>query len=1223
MIDNRFTFYETSYFAIVESMNIEDINSLQERINRIALASASPYIVISSNPEVSLRKYVGTFQANRYTTLSIYNEYKGRSITYPIRNANNEIVMNGGILHIGHVIASISTSREDVSTLISDLRDMIPLEMDVQIYTLFNILMSSERLDIVIEGTASILIHEYINDVLPSMDMVSLQEIYTRMKGMINMTGKILSIQSIIGGILYAYPNIPSGTMYNVLSRLEHESSPYHMTIPKINDAIDWYREQLEMRISQQSASFYERSLLGLLSIPTVPLQVYSPETELERVVIRPLYPLDIIDTISSARTSADMPIIIASVEGKKIIKVYDRIDTMKNIDLNWFMEAKRMTDVYGTMSMVIRISRYPDKYQLIQYNNNRNYFSMNKTRKYLSISEIVTLLSSHLNVVNLRSPYIANTTYSFITNYIVAGDGSYGINRHVLAWLITNPPAKYRHLNLHKYVFIKEDIKPNALRDHISIHIQLGVEKLYLTLSLHNTTKGTIVPVPIDIPHTSATDIELIGFDAEQRYIQVRINKAASIHHARIAQTIYENIISMYIEYYSSVRSTIYTMTGVSLPVLDPQVLPLEERVPNLRERFSYFDSMLYKYASDANISPLLPVPIDRDEAPYWRERNHDVIRLPTIVVNNPLIKFEVAGEIWIRTPSPGRFVLIEKKDGVYIPILHTPKINNGILVVVNSDMTLTDTQTRSSTGSYVLRDVGSLSNKIGRLAHVSKASIGILSPIFPKEVSLSTIRRMGISMNIVHALNTILNRSVSPVQIAQYAHLCMQENWQQSIDDIADDISSYRIEPLRHFRAIEYAYKINIYFLLDDQLEPYLRKPPHAYFYLHRESRKDWPTMIFHSLSSEPDVLTVLLSDTNTGVKGYKYLFGGHEYLDNLMERSNTIRMVSPTEGVDEVLHTVPILDSIGDWKAHEQVVDTYGKCRGITYRKDMSHNTYAYATINIGFAPIQDLPMGDIRLPSIQLSYDLPQMKDLILEQSMDSELSIWIQKERNARILRIITHILYSQMDISLDEFFDMIEIDDVEYDTSRIPHTIPAIGSYEDAWAYFASVTDGMIDADSYTIYVPDEDTKKALYLHMMATPKIRWPNRFPSFILYEWDIRSGRDELVFLRDADLVQYLMMVRSPTEVTQIVESVQPYILSRGDSKYLIQMASDTTHAKYIAYSWDENEDGPMNPGYETIVFNVQYPWREIPYDFTFNIDSIHFTRKDGRIYVIIPI
>lgn len=1302
-------------------MNVEDINSLQERINRIALAGASPEIIIASKPEVQLRKYATSFEANRCTLLMLYNEFRGRSITYPTRQiptASTTVinvrevptVYKNGILHIGHVIASLANSREELNNLITVARNLslddpieFSSEMEQQTRALFEILsVVPIRDDITVTGIASIPIHQFVLELAPSLNTIDLRRIYTILKGSVNMTGKILSVQAIVGGIVQAYSHIPLSSLYGVISRLEHETSPFHMTQTRINDAIEWYREQMDMKISQQAASFYETSLNRLIQIPTVykdadgrqiPIQMYAPQVELERLIIRPMEPLDLVDVVSRARTSPDVPIIVAHTGDQKIIKVYNKPETMRKIELNWFMEAKRDMKEgpqrsQGMINIVLRVSRFPDRYQMVQYNSNKNYFSINRTRKYLSISEIITLLCTHLGVDNLTAPQIANTTYSFVTNYIEGGrGGDFGIDRHILAWLITNPPPMYRNANLHRFIFVKEDTKPNALRDHISIHIQLGSEKLYLTLSLHDTTSGTLVPIPperlsefSDVEErvqslSDNTNRDLIGFFKGQKYIKVRINKAQSIHHARIAQTIYAHIISMYLRFYAETRGAIFTTTGISLPYLNPHMIELKERIPDLREKYAFIDPVLYRYI---DIDPgSLPVPIDREEAEYWRSKMHEVIRLPTLVVNNPLIHFETSGEIWLRTPQPGRFILVEKKEGGYIPVMYNSRTANGIIVSVNSDMTLTDTQNRSRGETHILKEYKSLSDKPGRLAYISKAALELLIPIFPQNTLISNVYRFGISMNILHALNSALRASVTPAQVATHAYLCMQENWEQSITEVIEDIRSQRIVPIRHFRALEQVYKVNIYFLVDDQIVPYLRKPPHAYFYLHRESRKDWPTLVFHSLSSEPDVISLITVTTGRGPRGQQFLFGGQQYLDDLMNRNNVIRMVSPADSVNERLLTVPIRMEIGNWRAIEQVVDAYGKCRAITYARysppvsQRARTSVPFRitsetpviTINIGFAPIQELPLGDIRSPSMvtvagtsipAIVQDLqtgasvrPEdvqfaqvLSSLILRPVPESELSEWARKERSARILRIVTHLLYSQMDLTPEQFFKLVHVrEGVQYDTTRLRHSMPNIqGSYENAWIYFSNVLPGMVEEGDipvdddedladirgrFAIYVPDEMTKRALYLHTLATPKVKWPMKFPSYIQYSWDIQYGREEIVFLRETDLVQYIIMSRVPAETPNIVISPVPYVLSRGNSKYLIQMASNLTHAKYIAYVWDENEDGPLNPGYEGVIMDVDYPWREVPHDFTDRLDSIHFTNKDGRIFVVIPI
>lgn len=672
--------------------------------------------------------------------------------------------------------------------------------------------------------------------------------------------------------------------------------------------------------------------------------------------------------------------------------------------------------------------------------------------------------------------------------------------------------------------------------------------------------------------------------------------------------------------------------MTNISLPYITPRILPLTERIPDLREKYAYFDPILYKYVSDIPAS-LLPVPIDRDEAEYWRKQRHEVMRLPTLVINNPLIKFSTSGEIWLRTPQQGRFTLVEKKGG-YIPLMHNIQSSNGILVSVNPDMTLTDTLNRSEGGTYILKEYKSLSDKIGRLAYISKAALELLTPIFPQNALLSNVYRLGISMNILHALNNALSMSVTANQVSEYAYLCMQENWEQSISDVTEDIRSQRILPLRHFRALEQVYHVNIYFLMDDQLEPYLRKPPHAYFYLHRRAQREWPTLIFHSLSTDPNTYSLITLTTTGGARGYKHLFSGQEYLDNLMDKNNVIRMVSPLDGVDERLQTIPIEMDISGWKAIEQVVDTYGKCRAITYQKKVE-DILSIATLNIGFASIQDLPIREIRSPSLDKS-GIPVMisdigdetlSKLILRPSSVSTLSQWAETERNTRILRIVTHLLYSQMDLSIDEFIDYLTVDEnVSYDTNSLMNVLPNIqGSYEQAWEYFASVLPGMVivDDDSYEIVVPDEKTKRALKYHILATPKMQWPMKFPSYVKYTWDIQCGREEMVFLRDIDLIQYMIMSRAPTETTTIVISPIPYILSRGDHKYLIQMAANNMHAQYIAYMWDNDENDPINIGYEGIVEDIEYPWREVSHDFSDRIYEISFTLKDSRIFVIIPL
>lgn len=1458
-------------------MNIQDINALQERINGIAVEGASPDIIIAPKLKIPLREYASRFQANRCTMLTLYNEFRGRSVTFPIRSeavpvtssttisniptVQNEmtgttasearaipITIRTSILGLAHIIAAMANTKVELNNLIqigkqinserlnaesnlistslpiSGSNDIYPPEMEqltrsiydaisspsVQAQTGTNIenisipsstIISHEgatsdirpvRRDIEVAGLSSQPVHKYVASRSPRPIEINLRSIYSNLKGMINITGKILSIQAITGGIAMAYPGFPIENIYKIISRLEYESSPLHVSPARFTDNVAWYKEQMGLtptpapsiygapapsvenlvpRINPTTISFYGDSLIKLSKIPVVKLQMYEPQVELERMIIRPTEPLDMIDMVSQARTSPDVPIIVANTENGKIIKTYNKIETLRKIELSWFMEAKKSTTQDNKnahmMNIIVRISKFPDKYQMVQYNGLKNVFTINRTEKYLSTSEIITLLCTHLHIDTLTVPQISNTTYSFVTNYIEGvaptstgrggrGDTSksealFGLDQHIIAWLITNPPPAYRDANLHKFIFVKEDTKPNALRDHISIHIQLGTEKLYLTLSKHDTTGGTLVPVPrerieefrqkeeyIESASSSVLSRDLIGFFKGQKYLQVRINKAQSIYHARIAQSIYQHIISMYLNYYLETRNKIFTITNISLPVLNPRIVELQERIPDLREKYAFVDPILFKYVSDIKPLTLLPVPIERDEADYWIKRLHTVIRLPTVVVNNPLIRFETSGEVWLRTYAPGRFILTEKKEGGYIPVMFSTKSGNGILVEVNTnDWTLTDTQIRPKGDTYVLKDYKSLSDPkfIGRLAYISKAALELLNPIIPNKKDIANLYRIGISMNIRYALNSALSVSIKPEDIAKYAYLCMQECWEQSAIQVEEDIRMQRTHPMKHFRALEKAYGVNIYFLMDDSfLAPELRKPPHALFYLHRKANKNWPSIIFHSLSSEPDTFSLITIKAEGGRGGrYIYLFQGQEYLDNVMNKNNIIRMVSPVDNINSRLETVPIQDSFttnaGIWKATEQIVDAYGKCRAITYSRNVTPITtiaprqtitstslniptlgntsiqpqeILYVTINIGFAPIQDLPLGDIRDPSIGLNSQVPAiiqdmqapprvvvreryltyasssqmnptpqvqsaefikaLEALILQPVPSSELTKWAEMEKNMRVLRIVAHLLYSHMPIDLSEFMLYIKVkEDVKYNVSGLKHALPNThGSYMEAWRYFARILPGMVstpesinittttvpnpntlqsnleeeeedvvsdveeesesEETSYSIYVPDEATKRALYLHMLATPKIKWPMRFPSYVRYSWDIKAGRDESVFLKEIDLIQYMITVRAPSEAVSIIISPVPYILSRGDHKYLVQMVRSTSHAEYIAYKWETNF---FNPGYEDVGVDVEYPLNMVSPDFTDRLYEISTTIKDNKIFVIIPI
>ena len=205
----------------------------------------------------------------------------------------------------------------------------------------------------------------------------------------------------------------------------------------------------------------------------------------------------------------------------------------------------------------------------------------------------MTSLLCSALNIDSLTLPRVSTSTYSFATNYIGTATGAYGLDRHVMAWLITNPPPMYDAAGIGRFVFVKEDTKPNALKEHLNIHIQLGTEKMYLSFSQHKTTSGTLVPVNRSIS-ADPMEQELTGFRQDQKYFEVRINKCPSMAYARICQSIYRHLMTMYMAFDAQAHTEISRL-GVRLPFAQPRVLPLEEREPTLVEKYANVDPVLY----------------------------------------------------------------------------------------------------------------------------------------------------------------------------------------------------------------------------------------------------------------------------------------------------------------------------------------------------------------------------------------------------------------------------------------------------------------------------------------------------------------------------------------------------------------------------------------------------------------------------------------------------
>ncbi len=1204
---------------------------MQDRINRILFAKAGPDIIIAPKPEIRLRQYIIQFRAEICTLYMVYNELSRRTILIPLRDQAQEINMTSRVLDIEHVLAAMASSRSELNLLARQIPDLNE-EAIVRARVLNDLILQGH--DIVVEGKPSMTIHEYIARNIHSaiITLTLVKPIYESLKSETNLAGRILSAQSIVGGIQKAFETIPEDIVYDVISRLEPESSSLFMTRTKFNEAKSWYLSRIFEQRPIKDISFYENSLNGLIALrQRSNIVTYPPVIEMERVILRSTEILDMIDMINEAKTSPNMPLIMIKQADTKIIKVFDTISTMRSIKLEWFGESVIKRD--NRMNIVLRVR--PGKYHVIHYNANKNYFVVNIDR-HLSMRDIMHTLCMGLNLRTLTMPQSLNATYSFITNYI-------DLNHHILAWLITNMPPQYRAIGLHHYVFVNENVKPNAFRDHISIHIRLGPEKVYLTISRDITTTGTIVPGHND---------NLVGFEPRQPYLLIRINKAPNIHYARICIEIYRHLIDMYMAHFRSTANTIFQETGINLRVEEPRILPLEERIPSLIETYAYQDPILYLYASTISAT-VLPVPIEKERAQEWKDRGHAVLRLPTIVRNDPLINIPSAGEIWLRTPSPGRFTLerkaVKDQDRVeYIPIQYIAGKAGHVAAIINDDMTLTWILP-DQTASYVLGENDALLNKPGRLGYVYNSVSTFLEPV----TGARGLMRRGITTNVLDRLNKILNRRISAQHLTPHAHLCLGECWDQSIQEIVEDLDEGRIEPMKHFRALEKAFEINIYFLMGDDVEPYLRKPPHALFYLHRPFHPGWPCLIFHSLRSTTNAYTVMMTGTT---REPKYLFADNGYLDRQMARNNIVRMVNPVTDVAKRLEGSMTRDQLGGlqwpkldlegWKAIEQIVDEYGKCRGITYRRGNE-----VVTLAIGFAPIQDLPVGEIKIPSyrgevlaITLEPGLRDVRDilesLVMVPIQPSSMNQWRQREKEARVLRVIAHLLWSLEEVSpknlgpaLEEWMDHVQVDEALnvrariYDLDTLTHKLPDIfGSKDMVWDYFGQLIPAMVDGEDQRIIVPSQATKDALYLHMRSMPRIQWPTFFPSLIQFSWDLKAHKDEKIFLQELDLIQYMIYALTPLESPTIIASPTSYILSRGNKRYLVQMARNMQQASSIASSWiDRRYNAGLSTPYDPDM--VPMPMKEVEPDFLEELKDISYTKHavgtENAIFLIIPL
>jgi hypothetical protein len=1180
-----------------------DIELLQERINVIWASEASPDIILMGKEGVSLRTIGHNLPLTRCTLLILYNRYKDRK-------------MRTGIVGLAEIAASIAYTREDLR-VIGEI-----ISNDEYLLSLIggNVMEELESLygqELIVLAETPILISEYVR----SLDY-GIQRTYRTLKGMMNISRHILSIKAIIGGMFFGFEHrFSRDELIQALFNLEPRSSSRFIETDKIEDYIEWYRSKRRETLSVPKngiatsiteVGFYPESFRKLDVIEEndksniyKQLQLYTPQVKTERYTIHPPVDIDVVDLISSATTSRQLPLIASDIKGRKIIKRYNR----SKISPAWFMDIET-----NTMKIYVKTSHTKEKYQLIKYHIEDNYFLLESDSRRLPIDDIISILCSHLDVYWLTKPETYSSTYSFVSNRIP-------IDRDVLAWMITNPPTEYADTGIEQYVFVKEESKPNSLKDKTNIHIQLGEDKMYISTSQSKTTSGTIVPIP---------GAQWVAFQPDQLFFNVSINRTPNRAYTNICMNIYRHVMSMYFKYYAQVRRQIINM-AMNIPSNPPIFISLKERIPSRLQEFKYIDGDLYNHVSTV-ASTLLPVPIDRSETHTWIEKGHTVLRLPNTILNFPSINILTSEEIWIRTPRPGTFLLVKKENDDYIPIQNESR-GFGIVLDVHEDGTVEGHMQYVTPTTRVLNEKSSTFAKVDRLVSPSETLNIFLRPMAETG---TLIFRMGISPNIIHTLVVATNTSMTPKKIARYAYLCRQECWNQEESDIEEDILQQRIDPQKHFRALEEAFSINLFFLEEDMVEPIVLKPPHYSFYLHRRSNPNRRNIIFHKDKRQWTLVVQRLLTSSIIIRSFSK---GGEYLDDILDQTNIIHMISPEKGTDNILtYKVPAI-KIGPWKAYEQVIDDYGKVRGITYK-----NGSRIATVFVGFSPIlspingEDIYMGTVVTPStsrsnksIDIVREIQWMKkEYLLIPDQNSSFNVWKKREKDARILRAVVVLLWSQSNMSIDDFIDehLIIDDRVSYDTSMMKNALPPLLDM-DAWEYFSSVLGGddsdamirMNDVYRY-IVVPTEETLDALRLYLGSTPRVAWPSSFPHFVIYSWDIKSQDTESVFLLQEHALANLMMEAYPTESDELVVSPVAYVLRQGSDRYLIQMGRDYQHVRCLAYEWINTR---RNSGFSNLCdIDEEYlPMVEEVTSFTPKIEVVSYIFHSTHIFLIIPL
>lgn len=1247
------------------------ISDIDLEIKDIANNNADPSIILFQYPRTSLSELFKTYPLDINIIKILLTTFSGTSVTIKDDTEFIDLEMIAGTLMKN--ASEISTAANSVMKLKGMSRDIVDPEDSTYATNLEEISNSIMRVfennklpetQYYLDTQKPICIHESIpNDAFSS---IMLYNVYSYLKQSFNILRIPLNQDSILGAIAYRYwqymnaktrskdqklldaisaAKLKDSTfdgLVELMDKFEIQGGDNGISSSKLVSACNWYIKRLKFKIFARN--FYYDALSSLMdmneAVDSSPImenfRMYDLDLDSERITIRPKHVdnkrFDIVDFIAESRTSVNLPLIIGKVNDQIIIKSFN--SAPKHI--SWYENIKN-----NTMRIYIKISKNPEKYHYLDYDLLTNQFYIMRRDKYISVNTMLSILESHVpdNIITIPLSYLY--TYTFVTNYIVDNaNDNIGIDRSILAWIITNPPEDYRTKIINneyvgpcvdQYWIIKEDNKPDALKDHISVHIQIGMYKMYLSISTKDSTSsGTIVPT---LPGEDMTSV-LVGFQSDQKIFRVKINRCPNIEYAYICQQIYKHIIYMYMKYYHRVKAYLLEKYMVELSTIyEPKILPLNQITPSNKNAFSFEDSQLYKLILSES-QENLPVPIKRNEVDHWISQKHTVMKLPTVVVNDSTVTFDVEGEIWIRTPQPGYFELRPKTvkkmsatNGLYDSISYIPiySVKETSLKVItaheNPDM-LWKCYIEYSTKSQryqVSRFSIKNSLKYGATAQISET----ISEIVKQIAEYPYISATFIPQDVLFSINNFVfggNTSYKGADLSKHAYLCMQECPDQTIEEISDDLKNGKVSYLKHWRALEALYNVNIYFMSGNDGDIFHRTP-HSSLYIHRTPNKFNPAILFYIVNG----ICLLISeslDTNGTDKNRLYVFSPFTRangkisinpvteLEKLMEKTKQYSVADPVYGTVNKVNFTPNYPTISGWNVIKQYVDAEGKTRGLVYNFGA-----AYATLDIGISHIlPNIPVTKSIVaptmyqghsgssPYILQSTELFERDDIskrILYPSPKNSFSDWRTNEKNARLLCMISSVIFSYSNLPAMEFSNkhiIVKNNLVSYGNINLPHStfdlwyrIIQKETPRDVemqvWQYFSGLAPLLVSCmDTCKIYVSNDATKVRLTNYLMALGKHAIEYSFKDYIKYTWDISSNDSETVYLSVRDAIQKCIIDGSKSSalsvVNEIVWSIQPYLIERDSKYYLVQSCVDELHTAFVCKKWIAKR---INPGY----------------------------------------